>query len=633
MSIFHVIALFGGLALFLYGMRMMGDGLKHDSSGALKKAMGKVTNSPIVGFLLGLCVTAVIQSSTATIVLTSGLVGAGIITLHQSIGIILGANVGTTVTGQIIRLLDLNAGANSFLNVFKPSTLAPLAAILGILLIMAFRFRNSDTIGTIAMGFGILFTGLMNMTAAVEPLSQSPTFAQLFVSLADKPLLGFLAGAGVAFSIQSSSATIGILQALSVTGQLTFGSVYPILVGIYLGDCVTTAIVCSIGAKADAKRTGMVHILFNLSEAVLVFAAVNILHSAGALDRIWAAPITSGGIANTHTLFNLACAVLLLPLCGLYEKLSRIVVHDDVRHSQGVEHELQLLDDKFFTSPELALSSSDEAIATMARLACAGADSAMDTLGAYDRAVIETVQENEQSIDMLADVVNNDLVRLSGHMEADDNSVLLNYYLQCFSEFERIGDYAVNLTESAEELHARGAQFSTTARQELAVLQDALHEIMGYAADAFTTRQARVARHIEPVEEVIDDLVETLRAAHAPFARRQMHGLRRTRLPEFADEHRTHRGSVLQPRHLHHCTDRPGDRPDAPRLHPAPASGRRFVLQRRIPGRTRKIFWPARRAGRLSSTESPLLIEGAFWRCGGTCGAESRPYKHIGTLQ
>ena len=205
--------------------------------------MGKVTNSPIVGFLLGLCVTAVIQSSTATIVLTSGLVGAGIITLHQSIGIILGANVGTTVTGQIIRLLDLNAGANSFLNVFKPSTLAPLAAILGILLIMAFRFHNSDTIGTIAMGFGILFTGLMNMTAAVEPLSQSPTFAQLFVSLADKPLLGFLAGAGVVFSIQSSSATIGILQALSVTGQLTFGSVYPILVGIYLGDCVTTAIV------------------------------------------------------------------------------------------------------------------------------------------------------------------------------------------------------------------------------------------------------------------------------------------------------------------------------------------------------------------------------------------------------
>ena len=243
MTIFNLITLFGGLALFLYGMRLMGDGLKKGSSDAFKRAMEKVTNNPLVGFLLGLVVTAVIQSSTATIVLTSGLVGAGVMSLHQSIGVILGANVGTTITGQIIRLLDVNASETSLLNFFKPSTLAPLAAIIGILFLMAVKTRQSDTIGSIAMGFGILFTGLMNMTAAVEPLSQSPTFAQLFVSLADKPLLGFLAGAGVAFSIQSSSATIGILQALSVTGQLTFGSVYPILVGIYLGDCVTTAIV------------------------------------------------------------------------------------------------------------------------------------------------------------------------------------------------------------------------------------------------------------------------------------------------------------------------------------------------------------------------------------------------------
>ena len=243
MTIFNLITLFGGLALFLYGMRLMGDGLKKGSSDAFKRAMEKVTNNPLVGFLLGLVVTAVIQSSTATIVLTSGLVGAGVMSLHQSIGVILGANVGTTITGQIIRLLDVNASETSLLNFFKPSTLAPLAAIIGILFLMAVKTRQSDTIGSIAMGFGILFPGLMNMTAAVEPLSQSPTFSQLFVSLADKPLLGFLAGAGVAFSIQSSSATIGILQALSVTGQLTFGSIYPILVGIYLGDCVTTAIV------------------------------------------------------------------------------------------------------------------------------------------------------------------------------------------------------------------------------------------------------------------------------------------------------------------------------------------------------------------------------------------------------
>ena len=260
MTIFNLISMFGGLALFLYGMRLMGDGLKLGSSSALKRVMEKVTNNPFTGFLLGLVVTAVIQSSTATIVLTSGLVGAGILTLHQSVGIVLGANVGTTVTGQIIRLLDLDAGGSSWLNIFKPSTLAPVAAIIGILMIMAFHFRNSGTIGSIAMGFGILFTGLLNMTAAVEPLSESPWFSEMFLQIAQNPVLGFLAGTAVAFVIQSSSATIGILQALSVTGALTFGSVYSIIIGVNIGDCVTTAIVCSIGSKADAKRTGLVHI-------------------------------------------------------------------------------------------------------------------------------------------------------------------------------------------------------------------------------------------------------------------------------------------------------------------------------------------------------------------------------------
>ena len=255
MTIFNFISLFGGLALFLYGMQLMGDGLKKGSSGALKAAMEKVTNNPLVGFLLGLAVTAVIQSSTATIVLTSGLVGAGVLTLHQSIGIILGANVGTTITGQIIRLLDLNADGGAWLNLFKPSTLAPLAAIAGILFIMAIKTPHSDTVGSITMGFGILFTGLLNMTAAVSPLGESPAFAQMFSGLADAPVLGFLAGTGVAFLIQSSSATIGILQALSMTGALTFGSVYAIIIGVNIGDCVTTAIVCSIGSTADAKRT------------------------------------------------------------------------------------------------------------------------------------------------------------------------------------------------------------------------------------------------------------------------------------------------------------------------------------------------------------------------------------------
>ena len=244
MSIFDILTLFGGLAMFLYGMRLMGDGLKESSSGTLKKAMESVTNNPVKAFLLGLAVTAIIQSSTATIVITSGLVAAGIITLRQSLGIIIGANVGTTVTGQIIRLLDVDASSGSILQFFKPSTLAPIALIIGIVLIMAGRFKNAKVIGNIAIGFGILFSGLLNMTNAVDALGETGIFESLFSQLGSNPLLGYLTGATVAFILQSSSATIGILQAFSASGQLVFNEVYAVIVGVYLGDCVTTAIVC-----------------------------------------------------------------------------------------------------------------------------------------------------------------------------------------------------------------------------------------------------------------------------------------------------------------------------------------------------------------------------------------------------
>jgi phosphate:Na+ symporter len=514
MTIFNLISLVGGLALFLYGMRRMSDGLRRGSSGALKKAMEKVTNNPLVGFLLGLTVTAVIQSSTATIVITSGLVAAGILSLHQSLGIIIGANVGTTVTGQIIRLLDISAGATSWLNVFKPSTLAPIAAIIGILLIMAFHFRNSDTYGNILMGFAILFTGLLNMTAAVEPLSESALFTRAFTELAKAPVIGFLVGTGVSFILQSSSAAVGILQALSVTGKLTFSSIYAVIIGIFLGDCVTTAIVCSIGAKADAKRTGIIHILYNLSQIIIVAAVVAILHRAGTLDRIWDSPLTSGGIANVNSLFKLSCAVLLLPVCGLFEKFSRFIVKDDTKLGTDIDAELEKLDSKFFDTPALALSSAHKAISTMADLSSQGVMNALDVLAKYNKKSIDTIVENEDSIDTLADAVNNYLIQLSPHLESGDGSDLLNYYMQCFSEFERVGDYAVNLTEEADELLSRKTQLSDKALYELSVLGSALREIMDYAEKTFSTRDPELARHIEPIEEVIDDMVARLRNNH-----------------------------------------------------------------------------------------------------------------------
>ncbi len=514
MTIFNIITLFGGLALFLYGMRLMGDGLKRGSSDAFKSAMEKVTNNPLVGFLLGLGVTAVIQSSTATIVLTSGLVGAGILSLHQSIGVILGANVGTTVTGQIIRLLDVNASDTSLLNFFKPSTLAPLASIIGILFIMAVKGRKSETVGSITMGFGILFTGLLSMTAAVSPLSESETFANMFFQLSDKPVLGFLLGAGVAFLLQSSSATIGILQAISTTGALTFSSVYAIIIGVNIGDCVTTAIVCSIGSEADAKRTGVIHILFNIAGSVLVILGLMALRGFGVLDPLWDKVLTSGGIANVHTVFRLVSAIVLLPVCSRFEKLSRKLVKDDVQIGENVDHELSLLDEKFFTSPAIALSGAGEAITTMARLARSGVMNAMNVLEKFDRHTVDIICENEDHIDKLADHVDNYLIRLSPHVPTGHSNDLLNYYIQCFGEFERIGDHAVNLTENAQEFIERNASLSPVARQELAVLTEALGEILDYTYSAFGATDYDAARKIEPVEEVVDDLVATLRSNH-----------------------------------------------------------------------------------------------------------------------
>ncbi len=516
MNVFDLISLLGGLALFLYGMRIMGDGLTRGSSAALKAAMEKVTNNPLVGFGLGLAVTAVIQSSTATIVLTSGLVGAGILTLHQSLGIILGANVGTTVTGQIIRLLDLNTASGSWLRVFQPSTLAPVALIIGILLLMAFHFRNSDTVGGILIGFGILFTGLLNMTAAVQPLSQSTIISDLFTSILGRPLLGFIAGAGVACLIQSSSASVGILQALAMTGQLSFGGIYSVLIGIYLGDCITTAIVCSIGAKADAKRTGTIHILFNLSMAVMIFVVVNILHSTSVLGSYWNSPISSGGIANTHTLFKFCGTIAMLPFCSLYEKLSRIIIKDDLQSSEDSlrEKTLETLEPAFYASPELAISAAHGVIEKMAELSTSGVKNALSLFESYDSDTLQAIQRNESEIDVFADHVSEYLIHLSPRVLEGPGNDRLNYLIKSVSEFERIGDHAVNLSENVTDLIEKSRSFSPAAVKELRLITEAVSNILDYAYSSFSEYDHINARHIEPLEETIDDLVSAFRSNH-----------------------------------------------------------------------------------------------------------------------
>lgn len=514
MNIFNIISLLGGLAMFLYGMRLMGDGLKASSSGTLKKAMEMLTSTPIKAFLLGLVMTAVIQSSTATIVITSGLVGAGIISLHQSLGIVIGANVGTTVTGQIIRLLDINASGASVLQFFKPSTLAPLALIIGILIIMGFKFKGSDTVGQIVIGFGILFSGLLNMTDAVSSLTESGIIERLFSNLGQNPIIGYLLGAGIAFVLQSSSATIGILQAFSTSGQLTFGAIYAVLVGIYLGDCVTTAIVCNIGAKPDAKRVGIVNILFNLSESVVILTVVAMIHRLGLLNGLWNTTIDSGGIANTNTIFNFSCAVALFPMLGTYEKLSRKLVKDETVAVSGQDELLDALNPVFFSTPALAFARCYDVLLEMYQLARTNIGRAFDLLEKYEEKTMALVDADEDRIDILEDRVSNYLVQLSPHISDPGHVEIMNNYYTVVTEFERLGDHATNIAETAAALHEKNAAFSQSALSELMVLRELIDTILDYTNEAFKRRNATAARHIEPLEEVVDDMINVLRDNH-----------------------------------------------------------------------------------------------------------------------
>ena len=517
MSVFDIISLLGGLAMFLYGMRLMGDSLKEGSSGTLKKVMEKVTNNPLKAFLLGVVVTAIIQSSTATIVITSGLVAAEIISLHQSLGIIIGANVGTTVTGQIIRLLDVDASGTSWLNIFKPSTLAPIALIIGMVLIMGFKFKKSNNIGKICIGFGILFMGLLSMTNSVNALSESGMIDEIFASLGDNLLLGYVVGAAVAFVLQSSSATIGILQAFAMAGVIPFKTIFIVLVGIYLGDCVTTAIVCSIGAKANQRRVGIVNILFNLSETVLVVLVVGILHLTGVIgSEMWNMPMTPGTIANTNTIFNLGCAILLLPMINVYEFLSKKIVRDSASKAGEYSELLAGLNPAFLKTPALAFNACYDVLRSMLKIARENTERAFNLIEKYDAKLFDKIDEEEQNLDTLTDCVGNYMAQLAPYInhENEEQINILKQYNKAINDFERLGDHAVNLAETADHMNENGIHFSSMAVKELAVTRELINKIYDYATKAFEKRDYDAARNVEPLEDVMDDMVSTLHDNH-----------------------------------------------------------------------------------------------------------------------
>ena len=513
MSIFDVLTLFGGLAMFLYGMRLMGDGLKESSSGTLKRMMEMVTNNPLKAFLLGVGVTAVIQSSTATIVITAGLVVAGIITFRQSLGIVIGANVGTTVTGQIIRLLDLN-GSAGWLELFKPSSLAPIALIIGIVLIMTNRFKNARVIGNIAIGFGILFSGLLNMTAAVDSLSETGVFEKLFSSLGSNPFIGYLTGATVAFILQSSSATIGILQAFSASGKLAFNAVYAVIVGVYLGDCVTTGIVCAIGARAESRRVGTFNIIYNLAKTALVLLGIFIFRKTGMLDGIWYETVNPGRIANANTVFNLASALILLPVVKPFENLTLKMIKDDPEPDNKYKDKLDALNPAFFSTPALALRSCYDALLAMFYAARQNVEKACGLLVKYDDKIAQEIDEEEENIDLLADRVSAYIGGLSSNLTAQYHTAILNEYYKLVVEFERLGDYATNICETATDLHKKEIALSAFAQGELDVLEELIGRILDLAEQSFKKRDIEAAAEIEPFEEVVDDMVEQMRKHH-----------------------------------------------------------------------------------------------------------------------
>ena len=514
MDVFNIISLLGGLAMFLYGMRLMGDNLKEGSSGTLKKVMGKITDNPIKAFLLGMIVTAIIQSSTATIVITSGLVAAEIITLHQSLGIIIGANVGTTITGQIIRLLDVDAGSASVLKIFQPSTLAPVALIVGMVLIMGFKFSKANSIGNILIGFGILFSGLLNMTAAVSVLSEGGYLDSIFEKMGDHMWMGYLVGAGVAFVLQSSSATIGILQAFALASGIPFKTTYVVLVGVYLGDCVTTAIVCYIGAKTNAKRVGIVNIIYNLAKTILVLGVVSILHAVGLLDGLWDMPMTPGTIANANSVFNLACAVLLLPVVGLFEKLSIQIVKDKDKTISRFDDKIQALNPVFLDTPAIALNSCYDVLLTNLNLAVNSIKKGVRNLWDYNKKEIEEIMRDEDEIDLLTDRVCTYLGQLAATIHEPYQIAILNQYNRLSTEFERLGDHATNLAETSTEIVEQEIVLSEQAIEELKVAVQLMEQILEYTVLAFERRDVKAAKHIEPLESVMDDLVNTLHDNH-----------------------------------------------------------------------------------------------------------------------
>ena len=506
MSVFNVLSLVGGLALFLFGMNYMGSSLEKLGGGKFESILEKMTNNRIKGVLLGAGITAIIQSSSAVTVMAVGFVNSSIMSLNQVIGIIMGANIGTTITGWILSLTNIES-TNLFISLLKPSSFTPVLALIGIIMYMAGKKEKKKDIGSILLGFSILMFGMETMSGAVEPLKDVPQFTSI-LTMFSNPILGVLAGAVLTAVIQSSSASVGILQALAVTGSINIASAFPIILGQNIGTCVT-AILSSVGTNKNAKRTAVVHLAFNI---IGVLLAMTLFYGA---DAIFGLPfiensVNATTIAIIHTVFNIFSTVVLFPFGKQLERLAHLVIRDNNDDESNV-----LIDERFLMTPSYAIDKVKEQVDSMGGLARENIYLCLDLIKKYSHNNDDTISKNEKTLDNLEDELETYLVKISSMNLSIEDSIKLSKLSHSISNFERIGDYGVNILKIKRRMHQNNVHFSTDANKELEVMSRAVREIVDKSIESFVNDDVELAAEIEPLEQVINNLKQELRARHS----------------------------------------------------------------------------------------------------------------------
>lgn len=512
MSIFNVLSMIGGLALFLFGMHVMGESLTKASGGRLEKILEKLTSNKLLAVVLGAGVTAIIQSSSATTVMVVGFVNSGIMKLSQAVGVIMGANVGTTITAWLLSLVGLE-GDSLIVQLFKPESFTPILALFGVILLMFSKKEKNHDIGSILLGFAVLMFGMSTMSEAVEPLADVPEFTAILTTFTN-PVLGVLAGTALTAIIQSSSASVGILQALSVTGVIDYRMALPIIMGQNIGTCIT-AMISSIGTTKNARRAALIHLYFNIIGStvfLVLFYTSNAFMKFAFLDE----PANALGIAVIHSIYNIFATCILLPFSDGLVKLSCLTIRDSAEEAKlnAAESDFQVLDARFLDTPPIATAQCKNVAVKMAEICKKALFQAMDLLKKYDEDKLQEVCRMESLVDRYEDELGNYLVKLSSRSLTEKDSLTISMLLHCIGDFERISDHAVNIAQSAKEMYEKELKFSKKAEEEIVIFSALIQEIVSTSVQVFETEDVKLAKEVEPMEEVVDGLNDEIKKRH-----------------------------------------------------------------------------------------------------------------------